>query len=228
MSDASQEPAQRCCSWRKNKLCWLVAIAAIVIAGAVATRQVMLFRYDPAQDAPDPYHHPAHNAPYIQTPDRVVAAFVEQARATKDDVVYDLGCGDGRLVIALAEHCGCRGMGFDIEPKRIAEARENAKKHHVESLVQFEERDVYSLDLSKANIVVVYLLPKMLEALIPQFDAMPPGSRIISHDFQIDGIVMDKAVDVPMDANDKNEHRVCVYTTPLRREPAKQNKPRVN
>jgi SAM-dependent methyltransferase len=226
MSDASNESSRQCCSGRKNVLLWLATAAAIVIVAGVITRQVMLHRYDPSQDSSIPYHHPAHNAPYIQTPDRVVAAFVEQAHATKEDVVYDLGCGDGRLVIAIAEQSGCRGIGFDIDPQRVIEARENAKKHHVESLVQFEERDVYSVDLSKATVVVAYLLPKMLEALIPQFDAMPSGSRIISHDFQIEGIVMDKAVDVRMETGDKNEHRVCVYTTPLRREPPKPNKKR--
>lgn len=82
-------------------------------------------------------------------------------------MVYDLGCGDGRIVIAAAKQYGCRGVGFEIGPKLVAESRENVKKNGVENLVRIEEADIFTLDLSEADIITMYLLPKLNNRLIP-------------------------------------------------------------
>jgi SAM-dependent methyltransferase len=132
-------------------------------------------------------------------------------------MVYDLGCGDGRLVIEAAKRARCRGVGFDKDPQRVAEARANIQQKQVEDLVRIEECDIFSVDLSKANVVVMYLLPWMVKALVPQFDAMTPGSRIVSHDFRIEGIEPDKIVEV--EAGKFDTRQLILYVTPLRRSP---------
>jgi SAM-dependent methyltransferase len=125
------------------------------------------------------------NAPFITTPDPVVEQMVELAELSPNDLAYDLGCGDGRIIITAALKTGCRGVGFDIDPVRVAEARENVKRHGVEHLVEIREQDVFTVDMSEANVALFYLLPWMTRKLVPQFQQMKPGSRLISHDFSL-------------------------------------------
>jgi ribosomal protein L11 methylase PrmA len=155
---------------------------------------------------------------YVPTPHEVVARMLEMAKVTKDDLVYDLGCGDGRIVVAAAKEFGCHAVGFDIDPKRIAEAKANVKKNKVGDLVKIEQKDIFELDLSKANVITLYLLPSLNVRLIPQLEKLKPGSRIVSHDFDMQGVEPDKKVEVESKRDGVTEtHTVYFWTTPLKK-----------
>lgn len=124
---------------------------------------------------------------YVPTPQAVVDKMLELAEVKTGDIVYDLGCGDGRIVVTAAKKFGVKAFGFDIDPQRIKEARDNVKKHRVEDLVTIEQEDIFKLDLSKANVVTLYLLPSLNVKLMPQLKKLKPGSRIVSHDFNMEG-----------------------------------------
>jgi SAM-dependent methyltransferase len=167
------------------------------------------------------------NAPFITTSDAVVEKMIEAAELTPDDVAYDLGCGDGRIIIAAALQTGCRGIGFDIDPQRVAEARENVKRHGVEHLVEIREQDVFTVDMREADVALFYLLPWMTKKLIPQFQQMRPGSRLISHDFglgDIKAIPPEKSIRVD-DPPRLDNHYVHRWTVPLALPPAKASRP---
>ncbi len=122
---------------------------------------------------------------YVPTPQPVVEAMLEMARVTGQDVVYDLGCGDGRIPITAAQKYGARGVGIDIDPARIAEATENAKAAGVTGKVTFLNQDLFTTDFSDATVVTLYLLPSLNEKLIPKLKALKPGTRIVSHAFDL-------------------------------------------
>ena len=125
-------------------------------------------------------------APYVPSPPDVVDRMLEVAAVTKADVVYDLGCGDGRIPIAAAKKYGARGVGLDIDPKRIEESRANAKAAGVEHLVQFRVEDVLNADVSEATVVTLYLLSSSNMKLRPMLTRqLRPGSRIVSHAFSM-------------------------------------------
>jgi SAM-dependent methyltransferase len=125
-------------------------------------------------------------APYVPSPPDVVDRMLEVAAVTKADVVYDLGCGDGRIPIAAAKKYGARGVGLDIDPKRIEESRANAKAAGVEHLVQFRVEDVLNADVSEATVVTLYLLSSSNMKLRPMLTGqLRPGSRIVSHAFSM-------------------------------------------
>jgi precorrin-6B methylase 2 len=152
---------------------------------------------------------------FVPTPPEVVAKMMELAQVTKDDVVYDLGCGDGRIVVAAAK-IGCKAYGFDVDPERIKESKENVEKNGVGNLATIEQKDIFTLDLSKANVVTLYLLPSLNVKLIPQLEKLKPGSRIVSHDFDMQGVTPDKVVEVNGESG--YEHKVYLWTTPLKKE----------
>ena len=111
---------------------------------------------------------------------------LELARVGPKDVVYDLGSGDGRIVIAAAKRHGARGVGIDIDPERIKEARENARKAGVANRAEFREGDLFAADLREASVVTLYLLPSLNLKLRPKLLAeLKPGTRIVSHDFDM-------------------------------------------
>lgn len=108
------------------------------------------------------------------------------ARLKRGELLMDLGCGDGRIVIQAAKQYGARGVGIDVDPQRIAEARANAKREGVEQLVRFEERNVYDTDVSGAKVVTLYLLQNMNIKLSPMLKSqLKPGARIVSHSFDM-------------------------------------------
>jgi precorrin-6B methylase 2 len=156
---------------------------------------------------------------FVPTPKEVVAKMLELAQVTKDDVVYDLGCGDGRIVVAAAK-LGCKAYGFDVDPQRIKESKENVEKNGVGNLATIEQKDIFTLDLSKANVVTLYLLPSLNVKLIPQLEKLKPGSRIVSHDFDMKGVTPDKVVEVK--GENGYEHTVYLWTAPLKKEAQKQ------
>jgi SAM-dependent methyltransferase len=121
---------------------------------------------------------------FVPTPDRVVEEMLRMANIQTDDLVYDLGCGDGRIVISAAQKVGSRGVGIDIDPQRIEESQGNATKAGVEHLVHFLEQDLFQTDFSEASVVMLYLLPMLNLQLRPKLlTELRPGTRIVSHDF---------------------------------------------
>jgi SAM-dependent methyltransferase len=127
---------------------------------------------------------------YVPTPQKVVDKMLEVAKVTSSDVVYDLGCGDGRIVVNSAKK-GAHATGFDIDPLRVAEARGHVKSAGLESNASIRWANVFSVDLSPATVVTLYLLPELNVRLIPQLEKLRPGSRIVSHDFDMKGVIPD-------------------------------------
>jgi len=154
---------------------------------------------------------------FVPTPDDVVDMMLHLARVTRKDVLYDLGCGDGRIVVAAAKKYGCKAFGFDIDPERIEESLENVKKNRVGRLVKIEEKDIFTLDLHPATVVTLYLLPGLNVKLIPQLEKLRPGCRIVSHDFDMKGVKPDMVLEMDSE-EDGAEHTVYLWTTPLKKE----------
>ena len=205
--------------FRRHRTLWVVfaGTTAICLAGYATAK---LYQYaDPANMDPTPAPRPKINAPFITSPDPIINKMIEVGEITDKDLVYDLGCGDGRIVISAAVQRGCRGVGFDIDPIRVAEAKENAIQHGVEHLITIEEQDVFKVDLQEADVIVMYLLPWMLRDLKPSFDRCRPGTRIVSHDFEIEGVEAQERYEVY--AAPTNRHFVRLYITPLKRLPEK-------
>jgi len=133
------------------------------------------------EDAPD-------LAPFVATPMDVATRMFELVKLTKDDIVYDLGCGDGRLIIVAAVAHGARGVGVDIDPLRIQEAKRQAKKAGVEALTEFRVEDAMTTDLREATVVALYLLPESNELLRPKLEReLRPGARVVCHDYPVPG-----------------------------------------
>ena len=127
-------------------------------------------------------------APFVPTPMEVVEKMLDTAAVTRDDVLYDIGCGDGRVVIAAARLRGARGVGIDIDPDLIEESRREARRQGVDSLTRFIRMDATQARFTEATVVAVYLLPESLELLRPKFEAeLRPGARIVSHRYLIPG-----------------------------------------
>jgi SAM-dependent methyltransferase len=121
---------------------------------------------------------------FVPTPNDVVNRMLEMARVTAKDVVYDLGCGDGRIVITAAQKYGARGVGIDIDPQRIREAQDNARRGKVSDRVRFIEGDLFEADISEATVVTLYLLTELNLKLRPKLMAdLRPGTRVVSHAF---------------------------------------------
>jgi SAM-dependent methyltransferase len=147
-----------------------------------------------AQNAP-PRREP--DVPFVPTTDEAVQAMLKLADVKKTDVVYDLGCGDGRIVIAAAKSYGAHAIGIDINPVRIAEARENAKIAGVENLVRFEENDLFQADIHEASVVTLFLLSSVNLKLRPKLlQDLKPGTRIVSNTFDMGDWKADKEVTI--------------------------------
>ena len=154
----------------------LTALAtALVITGPSLVRSPGLAAQDPSS-----------LAPFVPTPQDVVDRMLELAGVSENDVVYDLGCGDGRIVITAAERYGARGVGVDIDPQRIAESRANAERAGVTHLVEFIQQDALQVDVSDATVVTLYLLSSSNMKLRPILTSqLKPGARIVSHAFSM-------------------------------------------
>ena len=114
---------------------------------------------------------------FVATPQDVVERMLEMARVTKSDVLYDLGCGDGRIVVTAARKYGCKAVGYDLDPLRLEEARSNATRHGVSHLVTIERKDVLKADLQEATLVTLYLGTEINARLIPQLEKLRPGAH---------------------------------------------------
>jgi len=190
------------------------AYAVVVLAGLIAA--LPLARPLPAAEAAAK-EEKTPDVVYVPTPHDVVAKMLELAAVKKADVLYDLGCGDGRIVVAAAKKLHCRAMGFEIDDERVAEARKNVKKAKVENLAKIEQKDIFTIDLHPASVVTLYLLPTLNVKLIPQLEKLKPGSRIVSHDFDMKGVLPDKVLHMTS-KEDNVEHTLYLFTTPLKKE----------
>ena len=124
--------------------------------------------------------------PFVPSPPHVVAKMIEVAEIKKGDILYDMGSGDGRIVIEAAKKYGIRGVGIDLNPELVAKARENAKNEGVSHLVEFRAQDGLTVDLSEATVVTLYMFKWFNNALRPKLQKLKPGSRVVAHDFDID------------------------------------------
>lgn len=158
---------------------------------------------------------PVPDAVFIPTPHDIVARMLELASVGKTDVVYDLGCGDGRIAVAAAKHYGCRSAGFDIDANRVKQSLENVQRARLQSLVVIEHRDVLEVDLRPATVIMVYLSARHNGQLRPQFEKLKPGSRIVSHQFDMRGVPPDKVVQV-ISRDDGRTHTLYLWRTPLK------------
>ncbi|MEH1800844.1 MAG: class I SAM-dependent methyltransferase [Nostoc sp.] len=174
-----------------------VSISSLGIAGCTPTQQDLEAGTEPSTDltaqtetaTPTPTtqaQEPPGDVPYVPTPQPVVDAMLQVAKVGKNDVLYDLGSGDGRIVNTAAQKYGTRGIGIDINPERIKEANENAKKAGVTERVKFVQQDLFTTDFSEATVVTLYLLPEVNAKLRPKLlKELKPGTRIVSHAFDM-------------------------------------------
>lgn len=152
---------------------------------------------------------------FVATPPEAVEIMLRLADLKKSDVVYDLGCGDGRIVIAAAKKSGARAYGYDIDPEMVKISRENVSKERVGHLVEIHEQDIFEIDLRGATVITLYLLPKLNVRLIPQLDKLKPGVRIVSHEFDMEGVMPD--AEAVVNRLDGKTSKIYLWTTPLKK-----------
>jgi len=162
----------------------------------------------------------AQKAPPLRAPDvhyepsspEIVEAMLKLADVTKDDIVYDLGCGDGRIAIAAAQKCGAQGVGIDIDPQRIKEANENARKAGVTGRVKFLNQDLFEADIRKATVVTLYLFPWVNLKLRPKlWNDLKPGTRIVSHSHDMGDWPPEKEIEA-------DGHKIYFWTIPAKKQ----------
>jgi len=179
-----------------------VLLALAVSVGATPTVWAQAATQEPALRRPDVI--------FLPTPEEVVEAMLQVASVTKNDIVYDLGCGDGRIPVTAAKKYGARGVCIDIDPQRIKEANENVAKNNVGDKVRVMNADLFTTDLSEATVVTLYLLPALNVKLMPKLmKELRPGTRIVSHAFDMGDWKPEKEIDV-------NGRRVFFWTIPRR------------
>jgi len=158
--------------------------------------------------------HRAPDASFVPTPEDVVEKMLELTSVTRQEVLYDLGSGDGRIVIAAARKYGCRAVGYEIDSRLVEQSREAVRTQGLDHLVRIEHADIFTVDLSGADVLALYLPTPLLERLRPQFDQLKPGARIVSHQFAIPGVGGDQPLNL-VSTEDGDRHRVFLYTVPL-------------
>jgi SAM-dependent methyltransferase len=160
------------------------------------------------------------DVPYVPTTEEAVKAMLKLADVKKTDIVYDLGCGDGRIVIAAAKEYQAHGVGIDINPERIQEAEENAKKAGVDKLVRFEENDLFDADIHQASIVTLFLLNSVNLKLRPKLlRDLKPGTRIVSNTFDMGDWKPDKELTLDDTGDDFGlSHKIFLWVVPQRKE----------
>ena len=153
---------------------------------------------------------------FVPTPPEVVAAMLKLADLHPGDVLYDLGCGDGRIVVTAAKEYGVKAVGFDVDPKRIRESLENVRKNGVGDRVTITQADIFKTDLRAADVVTLYLLPRLNVQLMPQLARLKPGSRIVSHSFDMKGAKPNKVVHVKLRTG--SERVIYLWVVPWEKE----------
>jgi SAM-dependent methyltransferase len=156
--------------------------------------------------------------PFVTTPDRVTQAMLELAGVTPQDFVIDLGSGDGRIVITAARRFGARGLGVELSPDLVTLSRENARAAGVAARAEFHVQDLFGTDLSRAQVITMYLLPEVNLQLRPRLLALAPGTRIVSHDWDMGDWTPDRSLtlDVPDKAIGREKRStVHLWVVPL-------------
>ncbi|MGH2690552.1 MAG: class I SAM-dependent methyltransferase [Actinomycetota bacterium] len=157
---------------------------------------------------------PKLDVPYVPTHEKVVAEMLKVANVGKNDVLYDLGCGDGRIPITAAKRFGTRGVGVDIDPQRVSEAQENAVKEKVADRVKFFQQDLFETDIKEATVVTLYLLPDINLKLRPKLlSDLKPGTRVVSHNYDMGDWAPQKTLTVKLPDGD---HTVYFWVVPPR------------
>jgi SAM-dependent methyltransferase len=190
-------------------------------ASKPAQRKVIV---QPADSIPPPDQLP--DCIFAPSPPKAVDAILKLADVRPGEVLFDLGSGDGRICIAAAKKYGARAYGYEIQADLVKQSLENVKKNKVEELVTIERRDIFKLDLSGADVITIWLLPALNAYLIPQLDKMKPGSRIVSLDFDMCGLVepervIELEVEVPGDRwleGPRRKALIYLWKTPLRKD----------
>jgi len=155
----------------------------------------------------EPLQSPESDVPYVATAKPIAKRMLELAKVDGDDVIYDLGSGDGRIVIQAARHYGARGVGIEIEGELVQKAREKARKAGVSHLVEFRQGDLFKADISEATVVTLYLLPSVNKRLRPKlFQQLDPGTRVVSHDFSMEDWTPDKTVKI--EEHETNDNKI--------------------
>jgi SAM-dependent methyltransferase len=171
-----------------NLAFWAAALGALGCAGPPDPTRAADARAQPSSPRKVPGSGlPESLAPFVPTPMLVVQRMLELAGVTGDDVVYDLGCGDGRIVVEAARRYGARGVGVDYDKRRCEEALERARREGVADLVEIRHEDVLETDFSDATVVALYLLPDANAQLKSRLASLKAGARVVSHDFGIRG-----------------------------------------
>jgi ribosomal protein L11 methylase PrmA len=185
-----------------------MTIRVLALVGVLALTSIPTRAYAQAAAQEAPTRRP--DVIYVPTPEEVVEAMLQVANVSKNDVVYDLGCGDGRIPVTAAKKYGARGVGIDIDPQRIKEANENVQKNGVGDKVRIMNADLFTTDISEATVVTLYLLPSLNVKLMPKLmKELRPGTRIVSHAFDMGDWKPEKELDV-------NGRKVYFWTIPKR------------
>lgn len=153
---------------------------------------------------------------YVGTPYDIVSQMLHMADVKKDDIVVDLGCGDARMLVLAAQKYGSRGIGYEIDPVMVRESRKNAERNNVSHLVEIIQADIFKVDISDADVLPIYLLPEMNLKLVPQFETLKPGTRLVFHNYDLAGYVHDKKIEV-ISNEDNSSHTLWMYITPLKK-----------
>jgi ubiquinone/menaquinone biosynthesis C-methylase UbiE len=192
----------------KRKLIIFSALATLLVFWAVQSVYLSAGQWQGVQ-LKQPELKPALDVPYVPTPHEVVRKMLSLAEVNKNDILYDLGCGDGRIVVTAAKEYKIRkGVGVDIDPERISESKENAREAGVTDRVTFLQKNLFEMDFSEASVLSMYLLPSVNLKLRPKIlSDMKPGSRIVSHDFDMGDWTPDKKVDM-------KEHTLYFWVVP--------------
>ena len=185
---------------RRSRL--LVALV-LALAAALSVASTMAQPLKPLEKEPE--------VPYVPTHERIVAEMLKVANVKKGDVLYDLGSGDGRIVITAAKRFGTRGVGVDIDPVRVKEARANAVKEGVTDKVKFLQQDLFETDIREATVVTLYLLPEVNLRLRPKLLAdLKPGTRVVSHNYDMGDWTPLKTLQVRV----PEEHTIYYWVVP--------------
>lgn len=191
------------CLNRRATFLVILILAALLSMGATPSEQAAQWMRTP-------------DVVYVGTPYDVASKMLQMAKVNKDDLVYDLGCGDARILILAAQKYGCRAIGYDIDPEMVRISRENVARNHVEDLVKIVQADIFTLDLREADVIPMYLLPEMNQKLLPQLEKLKSGSRLVCHNYDLEGIEPDETVDM-VSNEDNADHHLYLYTLPLKR-----------
>jgi tRNA A58 N-methylase Trm61 len=159
----------------------------------------------------------APDAVFVPTPQDVTERILAEAGVKKGDVVVDLGSGDGRIVITAARKYGCKAIGYEIDPMLVAASRDAVAQANLQDLVKIEQVDIFTVDLSGADVVTTFLYPRLMQRLLPQFEKLKPGSRIISHQFELPDVKPDHIFEMESEETG-DRHQILLWKTPLKKQ----------